>query len=192
MSHRPRPLWILSLVVGLLVVNITSARAATTVITNVIPNAAQTSVSIYGQNFCTSPAPQIFMFVPPNVAAAQVLPVTSFTPSLITATLPGGASAGAYLFFVNCSGVFTGYVAVLDPEPPGATWPTGSTGATGPTGATGAPGSGANVSVLAPLASSGGPTPILSLPSVRIDQGPPYDIAIGYQSLLANTTGYDN
>src|SRR5262245_35379883 len=92
----------------LLAVSAERALAATTVITNVITDVTQTSVSIYGQNFCTSPAPQVFMFIPPNVAAAQALMVTSFSASLIVASLPPTGLAGAYLFFVNCSGVFTG------------------------------------------------------------------------------------
>ncbi len=133
-----RPVLVAAFVVVLAISSSVAAQAATTVITNVIPDATQTSVFIYGQNFCTSPAPQVYLFVPPAVAAAQVLPVTSFSPTLITATLPAGQPAGIYLFFVNCAGVFNGFAAVLDR--PGGAGPTGSTGATGATGTTGANG----------------------------------------------------
>lgn len=102
-AYRSVP-FVLAFVVGILAGHSDAASVTTTVITNVITDATQTSVFIYGQNFCTAPAPQVYMFVPPNVAAAQVSPVTSFNASLIVASLPSGAAAGACLFFVNCSG----------------------------------------------------------------------------------------
>ncbi len=135
-----RPILVRVLVTCCLVASSRGANAATTVITNVIPDATQTSIFIHGQNFCTSPAPQVLMFIPPNVGAAQLLPVTSFSAGLIVASVPAGIPAGLYLFFVNCSGVFTGFAAVFDPEPPGATGPTGATGATGASGTNGAAG----------------------------------------------------
>ncbi len=202
-----------------------NASAATTVITNVIPDVTQSTLFIYGQNFCTSPAPQVYMFVPPSVAVAQLLPVTSFSAGLITATIPAASPAGIYLFFVNCSGVFTGFAADLDPlasgtvgatgatgatgaigatgvgttGPTGATGVKGATGANGATGATGAmgtPGSAANVSVVTPLASTGGSNPVLSLPHVRIDTTNDLintgNTASGYQALKASETGRYN
>src|SRR5262245_47177532 len=186
MSRSCRSLMINALVLVLLILHSANAYAATVVITNVIPDATQTTVYIYGQNFCTSPAPQVFMFIPPNVATAQTLTVTSFTSSQITATLPAAQAGGAYLFFVNCGGVFTGYVAVLDPDMPGPIGATGSTGATGATGATGvvgatgATGSAANVLVRAPLNSTGGATPLLGLPGVQIEQLYGGNTATGY------------
>lgn len=115
------------------------ARAeAVTFITSITGDAAQTKLTITGGGFCTAPAPEVLI---PALGGSPLTPISN-SPSHVVVGYPAGAQ-GAYLIALNCSGTFTYYVAVLDPEPapvPGPSGSTGPTGHTGPAGATGAAG----------------------------------------------------
>ncbi len=106
-------------------------------ITTVIPNSAQTQLSITGVNFCASPKLHVLL-------SGSALTYTANSSTSITATLPNNITPGTYTLAVSCgflSANFDLTLGAAGPQgPPGPKGDKGDKGDTGSTGPQGDPG----------------------------------------------------
>jgi hypothetical protein len=131
------------------------------IILNVTENAAGFQITINGTGFGSKL---------PNVSlGTTALTVTQSSNAAITANLPAGIAAGAYLLTVqngasNLFGVFTadiGQVGPIGPQgPAGGSGPAGLPGAAGPTGARGPAGAPGPAGAQGPIGLTGSAGPI--------------------------------
>ncbi len=106
-------------------------------ITTVIPNSAQTQLSISGVNFCASPKLHVLL-------SGSALTYTANSSTSITANLPNNITPGTYTLAINCgfySANFDLTLGAAGPQgPPGLKGDKGDKGDTGNTGPQGDPG----------------------------------------------------